>query len=428
MEYDKVIPWKAIQYLIAEANYGGRVTDDWDRRLIIVYAEEIFNERLITEQRWKPPGTEELSYQYINEEEVKGQQNVVGSPYDPQHFIEDITKNMEVNDHPRAFGQHVNAEITSQILDANALLNDILSLQPQRVGGEGVSKEESVLQMISDLKENIPGRVSLSEVKHKHKKDDSPLKIVLLQEIQRYNGLISMLEKQLDQLEKGIKGFVVISPDLELVMNSLSESRVPESWRFLYFSLKPLAAWIRDLDDRYNHFHDWAFKTVPYVFWVSAFTYPTGFTTALLQKFSRKPNGIPIDQLEFEYIIDSRQVSEIYEGPRDGAYITGLFLEGAKWEIGEDHLLEPDPMALYCPMPIIQFKPTARKSKGGADHDNIYSRKGEIYACPTYYYPIRNGTINRDSFILIVDLKIGPNHTQEFWIKRGTALLMSLSE
>src|SRR5690606_34251741 len=141
--------------------------------------------------------------------------------------------------------------------------------------------EEAVLQMISDLKENIPKRVSLQEVKHKHKKDESPLKIVLVQEIQRYNGLLVMLEKQLDQLEKGIKGFVVISPELEQVMHSLSESKVPDSWRYLYFSLKPLAAWIRDLEERYTHFSSWAFKTIPSVFWISAFTYPTGFTTAL---------------------------------------------------------------------------------------------------------------------------------------------------
>jgi len=41
------IPWPAIQYLIAEANYGGRVTDERDRRLMMVYAKEIFNENLI---------------------------------------------------------------------------------------------------------------------------------------------------------------------------------------------------------------------------------------------------------------------------------------------------------------------------------------------------------------------------------------------
>lgn len=47
--YDKKapLPWQAIQYLIAEANYGGRITDDRDRRLIKVYAKEIFNENLI---------------------------------------------------------------------------------------------------------------------------------------------------------------------------------------------------------------------------------------------------------------------------------------------------------------------------------------------------------------------------------------------
>jgi len=34
--YDKKqeIPWEAITYLIASANYGGRITDDRDRRLI----------------------------------------------------------------------------------------------------------------------------------------------------------------------------------------------------------------------------------------------------------------------------------------------------------------------------------------------------------------------------------------------------------
>jgi dynein heavy chain len=254
-EYDKNIPWMAIQYLIAEANYGGRVTDDWDRRLIKVYSREIFNERLLTEAKWKPVDTDGLKYEYIDEEEVKGQQNAIGSsPYDPQHFMDDIAKNMEGTDNPRAFGQHVNAEITSQIMDANALLSDILSLQPQQTEAEGQSPEESVLQMIADIKENVPKIISLAEVKHTLRNDDSSIKVVVVQEFSRYNTLLKLLYIQLGQLEEGIKGTALISPDLELVMSSLSESKVPSVWGSLYFSLKPLATWIRDLNDRYNFF------------------------------------------------------------------------------------------------------------------------------------------------------------------------------
>lgn len=70
--YDKKIPWDAIQYLIAQANYGGRVTDDYDRALIEVYSKEIFNEALVSkDKRWKPACTEDLNYIYPDESVIK---------------------------------------------------------------------------------------------------------------------------------------------------------------------------------------------------------------------------------------------------------------------------------------------------------------------------------------------------------------------
>lgn len=68
------IPWTAAQYLIAEGNYGGRITDNNDRRLIKVYAAEIFNDDLTSIERWRPSDTQEYNYQYsFDESNLKGE-------------------------------------------------------------------------------------------------------------------------------------------------------------------------------------------------------------------------------------------------------------------------------------------------------------------------------------------------------------------
>jgi Dynein heavy chain AAA lid domain/Dynein heavy chain region D6 P-loop domain len=51
-EYPDRIPFDAMKYLIAEANYGGRVTDDWDRRLVNVYIAELFCEDCVQAEKF----------------------------------------------------------------------------------------------------------------------------------------------------------------------------------------------------------------------------------------------------------------------------------------------------------------------------------------------------------------------------------------
>ena len=41
---DEDLPFDALKYLIAECNYGGRVTDQSDRRLLLTILTHFFND------------------------------------------------------------------------------------------------------------------------------------------------------------------------------------------------------------------------------------------------------------------------------------------------------------------------------------------------------------------------------------------------
>lgn len=138
-------------------------------------------------------------------------------------------------------------------------------------------------------------------------------------------------------------------------MLSLFENKVPEKWKFAYYSLKPLSLWMMDLNKRIDQLKQWVSKGQPNIFWISGFSFPTGFTTALHQQASRKYNK-PIDQFAWQFSFE-RDSGSITSPAKEGAYISGLFLEGAKWDNDKNCITEPEPMKLYYRMPIIQFKP-----------------------------------------------------------------------
>ena len=110
-------------------------------------------------------------------------------------------------------------------------------------------------------------------------------------QIHRYNILLKTIKTSLVELEKGIKGLVVMSSDLEEVVDCIHSAPVPTLWGKAYPSQKPLGAWTRDLSLRVDQFAQWATTTHPPVlFWLSGFTFPTGFLTAVLQTAARKNN------------------------------------------------------------------------------------------------------------------------------------------
>lgn len=157
-------------------------------------------------------------------------------------------------------------------------------------------------------------------------------------------------------------------------------------------------------------------RNEPRVYQLALFTVPgtAALLNAVLQQAGRR-NNVAIDMLQWE-ITPLLVEDEAHCGsPATDAIIVGGFrLEGAGWDLKGAHLIDPRPLELTRSMPPMQFRPFESKRRTTA--------KG-IYVCPVYYSSVRSGNGEHPSFVVAVDLKSG-DHEPEYWIKKGTALLL----
>lgn len=97
------------------------------------------------------------------------------------------------------------------------------------------------------------------------------------------------MRASLEELQKAIKGLVVMSSELDLMYLKMLNSQVPLNWeKVAYPSLKPLMSWFRDLIERVEFMEHWIAHGHPPSFWISGFFFPQGFMTGVLQTHSRK--------------------------------------------------------------------------------------------------------------------------------------------
>lgn len=110
------------------------------------------------------------------------------------------------------------------------LFETLMSLQIQSSAGDSESQEEKVSQMAADVLSKIPEVIDYEHTEKLIGAHKAPLDVVLLQEISRYNTLLSSIVVSLDELQKGIKGLVVMSSELEEIFTCIYEGRVPSGW------------------------------------------------------------------------------------------------------------------------------------------------------------------------------------------------------
>uniref|UniRef100_A0A8D1M5E9 AAA+ ATPase domain-containing protein n=1 Tax=Sus scrofa TaxID=9823 RepID=A0A8D1M5E9_PIG len=390
MDLKKGVSWTTVRYMIGEIQYGGRVTDDYDKRLLNTLAKVWFSENMF--------GPDFTFYQGYNIPKCSTVDNYL-------QYIQSLP----TYDSPEVFGLHPNADITYQSKLAKDVLDTILGIQPKDSSGGGDETREAVVaRLADDMLEKLPPDYSPFEVKERLQKMGpfQPMNIFLRQEIDRMQRLLTLVRSTLTELKLAIDGTIIMSENLRDALNCMFDARIPAQWKKVSWVSSTLGFWFTELIERNCQFTSWVFNGRPHCFWMTGFFNPQGFLTAMRQEITRANKGWALDNMVLCNEVTKWMKDDVSAPPTEGVYVYGLYLEGAGWDKRNMKLIESKPKVLFELMPVIRIY---------AENNTV--RDSRLYSCPIYKKPVRTDL----NYIAAVDLRTA--QAPEHWVLRGVALL-----
>ncbi|KAM9310019.1 dynein axonemal heavy chain 11 [Pholidichthys leucotaenia] len=387
------VPWEDLCYLFGEIMYGGHITDEWDRRLCTTYLQEFMQPKMFEAELFLCP-------------------DFLAPPFlDYAGYHSYIDEHLP-SENPTLYGLHPNAELECLTVASDNLLKTLLELQPQdSSGGEGAaqSTEEKVASIIEDILDRLPEDYNMAEIIAKTR-ERSPYTLVCFQECERMNLLLAEIKKSLHELDLALKGELTFSSSMEILQCALFNDSVPDSWaRLAYPSTNTLAQWLSNIMCSCHELDSWTQDFVlPAVVWLSGFFNPQSFLTAVMQSIARK-NQWPLDQMALTVDVTKKIKDDFGHPPREGAFIHGLFMEGAHWDTQSGVISEATLRDLTPAMPVLYVRAVRAE-----EHDIR-----NTYKCPVYRTKQRGPT-----YVWAFHLRT--KHPPAKWVLAGVALLLSV--
>ncbi|XP_010613302.1 dynein heavy chain 9, axonemal isoform X2 [Fukomys damarensis] len=393
LEANAKVPYDDLRYLFGEIMYGGHITDDWDRRLCRTYLEEFIKPEMFEGELLLAPG-----FPLPGNMDYNGYHQYIDSELPPES--------------PYLCGLHPNAEIGFLTQTSEKLFRTVLELQPrdsQDAEGAGSAREEKVKALVEEILERVTDEFNIPELMSKVE-EHTPYIVVALQECDRMNSLTREIRRSLRELDLGLKGELTMTSDMENLQNALYLDTVPEPWdRRAYPSTAGLATWFLDLLNRIKELESWTNDfAMPSTVWLTGFFNPQSFLTAIMQSMARK-NEWPLDQMTLQCDVTKKNKEDLRSPPREGAYVHGLFMEGARWDTQAGLITEAKLKDLTPPMPVMFIKAIPADKQ---DCRNVYS-------CPVYKTCQRGPT-----YVWTFNLKTKENPSK--WVLAGVALLLQI--
>lgn len=177
---------------------------------------------------------------------------------------------------------------------------------------------------------------------------------------------------------------------------------------------KSLGSWMLWFQRRYKQYKSWVDHGEPKVMWLSGLHIPETYLAALVQAACRD-KGWPLDKSTlYTRVTRFTEDDQITEKPKYGCYVSGLYLEGAGWDLERSMLRKQDPKVLVTELPILQIIPIeANKLK-----------LANTFKSPVYVTQQRRSAMGVG---LVFEADIATNEHASLWTLQGVALILNTS-
>ena len=286
----------------------------------------------------------------------------------------------------------------------------------------GASKESIIRDTLEEFLEKIPELFNVYEFSQRIPPEErTPYVNVAFQECNRMNRLITAIARGLKEVRLGLKGELTVTPAMEAIETALFLDTVPPHWGVILGpSTKPLGLWYLDVLERVKMLEAWTGDfALPSTMWLGGLFNPQAFLTAIMQQTARK-NEWPLDKVVLQVDVTKKfNASDFTAPPREGSYLYGLYMAGARWDT-QTGMIQDSRLKELCPqMPVIFCKaiPIEKQDLRGT------------YSCPTFK-TVERGRAKEavavglcPGFVWYFNLKtkVSPNK----WILAGVGMTLS---
>lgn len=418
------LPWSTLKYLVGNVIYGGRVTDDYDRRVVQTYLEEYFGDFLFdTFQPFHFFHGANVDYALPPSDTIDSRRMV----------IDYIQQCLPLENTPEVLGLHPEAQVSYLTAAAQDMTEHWISMLPQTEvkassnsgeSGSGVAltRDETIEAIVKDLQARLSAPFDVARIGRALQKALpasannalSPTQVVLLQELEYWNQLVTAMSNSLSSLLKALKGEIGMSAQLDQIANSLYNGAIPEYWRTLTpQTTKSLPSWMSYMEQRFSQFSAWVKHGEPLVMWLAGLHVPEAYLAALVQQSCRK-NGWSLDRSTlYTTVTGYTDPQQVQEKPTAGCYVSGLYLEGATWDLQTNALKRCEKgESLVQPLPLMKIVPI----------ETFRLKLQNTFKTPVYVTQQRRSAAGRG---WVFDADLSTTHHPSHWVLQGVCLLLN---